>query len=142
MGKQTSTTSFDLAPDHLMQNINPWKLMFRPTGQLGFINIYNMASADRSKEEEIISEVAGYGRQLGRIIDVLTILLAEAGPPTKGRTPRQEEVIDAFLDMARRIAEVRGQPTAETVLAAMETLKSRDPAGHKRVLDELAKPGA
>jgi hypothetical protein len=60
----------------VLQNINPWNWFLRLTGsQVGLININLGRSADPELEEEILQDVGSYGRQLGRISDVLGILL-------------------------------------------------------------------
>ena len=60
----------------VLQNINPWNWFFRFTGsQVGLVNINLGRSADPELEEQILEEVGSYGRQLGRIGDVLGILL-------------------------------------------------------------------
>jgi hypothetical protein len=43
--------------------------------QLGFININTSQSSDPQLERLIVTEVAGYGRQLGRILDALDVLV-------------------------------------------------------------------
>ena len=43
--------------------------------QTGIVNINNIASGDPETEKKIIEEVAGYGRQLGRIMDVLKVVV-------------------------------------------------------------------
>src|SRR5919201_6557347 len=43
--------------------------------QLGFININASQSADPQLERHIVTEVASYGRQLGRILDALDVLV-------------------------------------------------------------------
>lgn len=47
-------------------------------GQIGFFNIDLGSSADPQAERQIIAEVGSYGRQIGRIGDVLAILLKHA----------------------------------------------------------------
>ena len=58
----------------VLQNINPWN-WFLKAGQVGLVNINLGRSADPALEEEILEEVGSYGRQLGRIGDVLGVLL-------------------------------------------------------------------
>ena len=58
------------------QAINPWNWMFNSVGsQFGLINVNLGKSADPQLEEQILEEVGSYGRQLGRIGDVLGVLL-------------------------------------------------------------------
>jgi hypothetical protein len=58
------------------QTINPWNWMLNLVGsQFGLININLGKSADPQLEEQILEDVGSYGRQLGRIGDVLGVLL-------------------------------------------------------------------
>ena len=58
------------------QAINPWNWMFNSVGsQFGLINVNLGKSADPQLEEQILEEVGSYGRQLGRLGDVLGVLL-------------------------------------------------------------------
>jgi hypothetical protein len=58
------------------QAINPWNWMLNSVGsQFGLVNINLGRSTDPELEREILEEVGSYGRQLGRIGDVLGVLL-------------------------------------------------------------------
>ena len=58
------------------QAINPWNWMLNSVGsQFGLVNINLGRSADPELEAQILEEVGSYGRQLGRIGDVLGVLL-------------------------------------------------------------------
>jgi len=58
------------------QAINPWNWMLNSVGsQFGLINVNLGKSSDPQLEEQILEEVGSYGRQLGRIGDVLSVLL-------------------------------------------------------------------
>ena len=60
----------------VLQNINPWNWFFKLNGsQVGLFNINLGRSADPELEQEILDEVGSSGRQIGRISDVLGILL-------------------------------------------------------------------
>ena len=41
----------------------------------GFINVNTVSSGNPELEKAILKDVAGYGRQLGRVMDVMKILL-------------------------------------------------------------------
>jgi hypothetical protein len=63
-----------LAPEHLMQAINPWN--FYANGmQVGLVNINLGQTPNPEIEEKVLNEVGSYGRQLGRIGDALEVLL-------------------------------------------------------------------
>jgi hypothetical protein len=48
--------------------------------QLGFININTSESGDPELERRIVTEVASYGRQLGRILDAVSVLVDRERP--------------------------------------------------------------
>jgi hypothetical protein len=63
-----------LAPEKLWQAINPLTF-YQPGAQFGFFNI-NLGQTPRPDvEQEILERVGSYGRQLGRIGDVLDVLM-------------------------------------------------------------------
>ena len=60
----------------MVQSINPWTALFSPIGsQLGVINIHLSRSSDPDVEQELLSDVGTYGKQIGRISDALIVLL-------------------------------------------------------------------
>ena len=61
---------------YVTQAIKPRNRMLNSVGsQFGFVNINLGRSADPELEERILEEIGSYGRQLGRIGDVLSVLL-------------------------------------------------------------------
>ena len=65
------------------QTINPWTAVFSPTiGQWGLVNITIGQSSAPEVEADVLTDVAGYGKQLGRIGDVVAVLLKHL-PPDK-----------------------------------------------------------
>jgi len=66
---------------NVTQSINPWTWFFNPVGsQVGLVNIELGQSSNPAIEEEVLSDVASYGKQLGRIEDALLVLLAHLRP--------------------------------------------------------------
>ena len=58
------------------QTINPWTWIFSPqASQFGLVNIDLGPSGDPDVEAEILSDIASYGRQIGRLQDVMGILI-------------------------------------------------------------------
>ena len=52
---------------NVTQSINPWNWVFNPTGsQFGVVNISLGRSSNPAVEEEVRTDVASYGKQLGR----------------------------------------------------------------------------
>lgn len=71
------------------QTISPWTGFLSPIGgQFGLINISMGQSAAPAVEQDVLSDVGSYGRQLGRIGDALVVLLAHFHP-RQPLTPRK-----------------------------------------------------
>ena len=63
----------------VVQSISPW--FMSPIGsQFGLVNITVGQSSEPTVEADVLSDVAGYGKQLGRIGDALVVLLAHFHP--------------------------------------------------------------
>lgn len=87
----------------VVQTINPWTVLFNPTGgQYGLININLGQSSEPKVEEEVLSDVGTYGKQLGRIGDVLIVLLAHFHP----RQPLSADETKAIEDLKAMLAKV------------------------------------
>jgi hypothetical protein len=116
------------------QAINPFTWWIRGSQQTGFININTSRTDNPELERRIVEDVASYGRQLGRIIDALDVLVAHL--PADGRTPDEQDALRAFTDLAGRIATVKEQesPTRLTLanvdrlINDVRSLKRRDQA--------------
>jgi len=111
------------APNTLVQPILPgWTLN---------VNAFNSSSP---QTEADVLQRHSYGRQLGRIGEVLALLLDE-------RDPQQKDARFAnFRTMQREIDEIKsGNAVAriERLLADLDLLKVLKPDEHRRLLDEL-----
>src|SRR5258708_10891853 len=81
---------------NVTQSINPWTWFFNPVGsQVGLVNIELGQSSNPAIEEEVLSDVASYGKQLGRIEDALIVLLAHFRPE-RPLTPDEHAAIAAL----------------------------------------------
>ena len=98
------------------QTINPWTMFFNPVGsQFGLINVNLGTSSNPAVESQVLSDVASYGRQLGRIGDALVVLLAHFKP--EGKLSRAEEkAIHDLKSMLDVIADVKERHAAEPAL--------------------------
>jgi hypothetical protein len=130
----------------IWQAINPWSWWLESTGQqVGFINIYQTEADDPDKEIEIVENVASYGKQLGRIVEALSVVLRHGS--FSDLEPDGELAKQRFLEMADEIAAAKGKdmtPSTESVdgfLAGMSRMKKQDPQAYRklrqRLLDEL-----
>jgi len=89
----------------VVQSINPFTA-FMTGGQFGLVNINMGQSSEPAVEAEVLSDVATYGKQLGRIGDALIVLLAHFHP----RAPlgaEETQAIDALKEMLEEIAKVK-----------------------------------
>jgi len=123
--------------------INPrttWDRFFNP--QI----FVSLNAGDADVENHVLGKAGSYGKQLGRIIDVLDVLVARL--PSEGLTPRERRAVDAFGELSRRVdaavAEYRGDPDTGPTLADVDRLFDRladlersDPAAHQALLDRL-----
>jgi hypothetical protein len=126
------------------QAINPWSWWLESTGQqVGFINIYRTEAGDPEQELEIVENVASYGKQLGRIMEALSVVLRHESFSSLG--PDEELAREQFLEMADEIAAVKGDfkaPTEESVdrlLAGMNRMLERDPKKYRILRERLLK---
>jgi hypothetical protein len=125
--------------------INPqttWDRFFNP--QI-FVS-YN--SADAGIENHVLRRAGSYGKQLGRILDVLDVLVARL--PAAELTSRERLVMDRFHELARRVDsavdDYRGtkRPTdritlgdVDRVVDGLHDLARTDPAAHRVAADRL-----
>jgi len=146
----TSATPFDwltywwtaptrLAPESLKQVINPWSF----STQQGFINVNLMQSSDPDMERDIVENVAGYGRQLGRISETLRVLLDHGALRAAALSPEERKAVQDFTDMTDQIADLkakRDQITARKVDEFVETLarlREKNPESYRRAAEQL-----
>lgn len=127
---------------NVTQAINPWAWWFKFTGnQVGFINVYEMQSSDSEQERKIVEDVASYGKQLGRIVDALSVVLRHERF-TELR-PDDDLAMKRFLEMADQISALKGDVTAsgeasvERFLAMMGRVRQQDPESYRMLRQKL-----
>jgi hypothetical protein len=89
----------------VVQPINPFTA-FMTGGQFGLININMGQSSAPDVEGEVLSDVASYGKQLGRIGDALIVLL-EHFDLEEELSPEGKNAIKALKKMLEEVAEVK-----------------------------------
>lgn len=100
---------------NVTQTINPWTVFLNPVGsQVGLFNINLGNSSDPAVEDQVISDVASYGKQLGRIGDVLTVLLRHI--KLEHLSQDEKDAISGLKTMLREIASVKKKHDAKLVL--------------------------
>ncbi len=93
-----------LAPSQLAQTINPWSWTF---GQVGLFNINLGSSGDPQVEARVLDEVGSYGRQLGRIGDVMKILMDKLD--LAALEPEQIEAVNALKLQLQHVDVIKRQ---------------------------------
>jgi hypothetical protein len=89
----------------VVQSINPFT-NFMAGGQFGLVNINLGQSSEPKIEAEVLSDVATYGKQLGRIGDALIVLLEHFHPP-EALNAEQAAAIADLKKMLNKIADVK-----------------------------------
>jgi len=124
------------------QAINPWSWWLESTGQqVGFINIYRTEAGDPEQELEIVENVASYGKQLGRIVEALSMVLRHG--TFLSLEPDEELAKRRFLEMADEISAIKGDlsaPSAENVdqlLVGMNRVRQQDPESYRMLRQRL-----
>lgn len=101
-----ATLKLPLSGD-VMQSI--WTAFLSPfNNKIGFINIDMGRSTAPEVEEEVLAEVGSYGKQLGRISDALTVLLAHFHP-REPLTQDEQDAIAALRIMLNEIADIKSR---------------------------------
>jgi hypothetical protein len=106
-------------------------------GQFGFININRVQSSDRYLEKDIVEKVAGYGKQLGQIIDTLELVIDHSD--LKGKEDTYAE-LKIFRQMAKDINDFKriGKSSAkERVISDMSHFEKYDSETYKMILGRL-----
>jgi hypothetical protein len=80
------------------------------TDQTGFININNVRAGDPELEQRIIEDVASYGRQLGRIMEVLDVVIGQLGLGQRtDLTADERHALQDFSDLVRHVQALKGE---------------------------------
>ena len=127
------------------QAINPLSWLFRTSAQTqtGLVNITTGRSEDPMLEHRIVAEVASYGRQLGRVIDALCVVVAEL--PETDLSRHQRAVLAEFTKLADEIAAVKtatraarvSEPEIDRLIGEIEALRESDPTLYRRLTVRL-----
>ncbi len=96
------------------QSINPFTA-FMTGGQFGLVNINLGQSTAPKVEAEVLSDIATYGKQLGRIGDALLVLLRHL-PATAQLSDAEAHAISDLKSMLHEIANVKEDHGARHVL--------------------------
>ena len=91
----------------VVQSINPITAFFSPTGgQFGLVNITVGQSSAPEVEQDLLSDVGSYGKQIGQIGDALLVVierLQALGDSALG----EDKEIAAFKELMHSVASVK-----------------------------------
>jgi hypothetical protein len=114
--------------------------------QTGFININNVRAGDPEVERRIIEDVASYGRQLGRIMEALDVVIGHLrlGERTD-LTADERHALQDFSDLVRQVQALKGDggpprltsAQLDRMLDVLRALKRQDPLTFQRMADRL-----
>ena len=92
---------------NVTQSINPWTMLFNPVGsQVGLVNIELGQSTQPEVEQEVLTDVASYGKQIGRIEDALVVLLDHFNPK-RPLTDQEQQAIDDLRELVAQVQKVK-----------------------------------
>lgn len=100
--------SMNLAPTQRDQYVNPWTWIFNTSGsQLGLFNFnVNLGQSSDPEKEKAALSVASYGKQLGRIEDLLDTLVSELQLARKyEEDSKDDKAVRAYRAMREEITE-------------------------------------
>jgi hypothetical protein len=116
------------------------------TDQTGFININNVRAGDPELEQRIIEDVASYGRQLGRIMEVLDVVIGQLGLGQRtDLTADERHALQDFSDLVRHVQALKGDSGTPRLTVAeldrmvddLRALKREDAPTYRRMADRL-----
>lgn len=117
----------------------PWSWLY----QFAPITINQMKTESPALEKKIINEVASYGKQLGKLVEAVQILLRhlDAGQLGSG----EKALLDSFTRMANEITAIKGgyeEPNPdnlETIISTLSYWKEKDPGYYEQARQKLIK---
>jgi hypothetical protein len=95
-----------LAPQQLWQAINPWTFSL-DNSQLGLVNIDLGQTPNPQAERGILNDVGSYGRQIGRIGDVIEVLLDHL--KLKDLDSAEKDAIDILRGQLAQVRQVKAR---------------------------------
>ncbi len=131
-----------------LKNYNPvtnWQRFFNPQ----FFITYN--AEDVEVENHVLNQVGSYGKQLGKIISVLDVLVAHVRQDEL--TPQELIALSEFRQLSEQVtgavAAVKGtqqksitQADVDQLIEGLQSLAHSNPEAHRRLVDQLKKASA
>lgn len=125
-------TWFDMFPQfrlpsggNFVQPIAPVTSWFSPTIEVNY-------KGDPAIERDVVTTVAGYGSQLGTLLDALVEIAGDAKGPAMQKLRALKDQIEAVKDKHRDVDAARAR-------AALAALEKSDPAARRAVIEEFGR---
>lgn len=119
-----------LAPEALTQAINPWSAV---------ININSNNSSSRATELAVLTKYS-YGRQLGRLNDVVALLVERVDEARRPLSADERTAIGEFETMKLEVDVLKleaARARVDRVVAEVEQLERSDPAAFEELVQRL-----
>ncbi|MBV8540503.1 MAG: hypothetical protein JO063_04755 [Pseudonocardiales bacterium] len=134
------------------QPLNPWQAWLSMFGiraplsgdvtqdvapSIGLVNINATRSGDPKLEQRIITQVASYGRQLGRLVEAVDVLARRQPREVLGEA--DVHALDQLHDLAERIAAVKEEAALDRIdrIVADVHALSRDPQANAEAIQRV-----
>ncbi len=131
--------SYSSPPTDLLSPI--FKYWTTSSGQYGLVNIRYGASSDAQTEQDIVENVAGYGKQIGRVLDAVVFLANHLGKKDNPILTNQaiKDLMDLNTEIQARksIAIKEDGLTLTQFIDNLSTLKKNDQATFEEVSSKL-----
>src|SRR6185295_9985196 len=117
-----------------LMNMAPQNLN-QPITLGGIVNITENNSSAPDTEREVLAHHS-YGRQLGRIIDALSVVIQETVPDPARLKPQQRECLADFKQMSGEIREIKegeALKRVERIARDLAFLKDKHPDEYRKV---------
>ncbi|MGH3771089.1 MAG: hypothetical protein ACRDRW_06805 [Pseudonocardiaceae bacterium] len=103
----------------------------------GLVNINNTSSGDPELEKRIITQVASYGRQLGKLVEAVDVLVQRQSGGGFGEA--DIHALEQLHQLAKRIAEVKEEATLDQVDRIVSDVRalSRDPEANAEAIQRV-----
>jgi len=117
----------------------PWSWLY----QFAPITINQMKTENPTLEKKIVNETASYGKQLGKLMEAVQILVRHLDSDQLAGDER--ELLNSFSRMANEISAIKGgyqmpnPDNLETMISTLSYWKERDPSYYEQARQKLLK---
>lgn len=117
----------------------PWSWLY----QFAPITINQMKTENPALEKRIVNEVASYGKQLGKLMEAVQVLIKNLDASQLGSG--EKAVVESFTHMANEITAIKGgyelpgPDNLETMISTLAYWKEKDAAYYEHTRQKLIK---